>query len=151
MYEIAKNNPVLKSESAVANYSFLVDDGITYLIMNEPTGDNAYIRDYTIPAGEFLNGFDVSAWNGQTLIIDEKHIAYGVSEDYDDLTVYSASPATAAALLKVKTGGKLEITQSAPTSGVYFKVVDRVKLTEKAVEVKIIVVDQDTVSSGTTG
>ena len=47
-------------------------------------------------------------------------------------------------MLKVKTGGKLETTDTAPTSGVYFVVTDKVTLTEKAVKVRVVVVDEDT-------
>ena len=43
MYDIAKINPVLTSQSDVNNYSFITVDGILYLVMNTITGDNSYI------------------------------------------------------------------------------------------------------------
>lgn len=145
--DVAKINPVLTSNSDVANYSFITDDGVTYLVCNTIVGDDAYKDNVTIPAGEYLNGYDLSAWVNQKLVIDEKHIAYGSGEDYDDLLVADAGNNVDATMLKVaSTGGKLEITDTAPTSGVYFVVTDKVTLTEKAVKVRVAVVDKDTVS-----
>ena len=147
MLDVAKINPVLTSLSDVTNNSFIVANGITYLILNDIHGDDAYKDGVTIKAGDFLNGYDVSAWAGQKLVIDEKHIAYGVSEDYDDLVVEDAATSTDGTMLKVKTGGKLETTDTAPTSGVYFVVTDKVTLTEKAVKARVVVVDADTIYS----
>ena len=145
--DVAKINPVLTSNSDVANYSFITDDGVTYLVCNTIVGDDAYKDNVTIPAGEYLNGYDVSAWANKKLVIDEKHIAYGSGEDYDDLLVADAGNNVDATMLKVaSTGGKLEITDTAPTSGVYFVVTDKVTLTEKAIKVRVAVVDKDTVS-----
>lgn len=145
--DVAKINPVLTSNSDVANYSFITDDGVTYLVCNTIVGDDAYKDNVTIPAGEYLNGYDLSAWVNQKLVIDEKHIAYGSGEDYDDLLVADAGNNVDATMLKVaSTGGKLEITDTAPTSGVYFVVTDKVTLTEKAIKVRVAVVDKDTVS-----
>jgi hypothetical protein len=145
MLDVAKINPVLKSASDVTNNSFLAVGDITYLIMNDVHGDDAYKDAVTIKAGEYLNGYDVSAWAGQKLVIDEKHIAYGVSEDYSDLTAEDLTTNTDGTMLKVKTGGKLETTDTAPTSGVYFVVTDKVTLTEKAVKARVVVVDTDTI------
>ena len=144
MLDVAKINPVLKSASDVTNNSFLAVGDITYLIMNDIHGDDAYKDAVTIKAGEYLNGYDVAAWAGQKLVIDEKHIAYGVSEDYSDLTAEDLTTNTDGTMLKVKTGGKLETTDTAPTSGVYFVVTDKVTLTEKAVKARVVVVDADT-------
>ena len=145
--DVAKINPVLTSNSDLANYSFITDDGVTYLVCNTIVGDDAYKDNVTIPAGEYLNGYDVSAWANKKLVIDEKHIAYGSGEDYDDLLVADAGNNVDATMLKVaSTGGKLEITDTAPTSGVYFVVTDKVTLTEKAIKVRVAVVDKDTVS-----
>ena len=66
-------------------YTLGQQDGITYLILNDIHGDDAYKDVVTIKAGDFLNGYDVSAWAGQKLVVDEKHIAYGSGDDYDDL------------------------------------------------------------------
>ena len=79
MLDIAKINPVLKSEEDVKNYSFLTADGILYLISNTVVGDDAYLKDVVIPAGDFLNGYQVDAWVGQKLVIDGKHIEGGVA------------------------------------------------------------------------
>ena len=49
--------------------------------------------------------------------------------------------------MTIGSDGKLAVATSAPASGVYFKVVDKCKLTEKAIKVKVIVVDKDTVSA----
>ena len=143
--DIAKINPVLKSSGDVTNNSFLVEGGVTYLIMNDIYGDDAYKDEVTIKAGEYLNGYDVSAWNNQKLVIDEKHIAYGTGKTYADLVVENLATSTDGTILKVKTGGKLEVTDTAPTSGVYFVVTDKVTLTEKAVKVRVVVVDADTI------
>lgn len=133
MLDIAKINPVLTAESDVANNSFLVADGVTYLIANDLTGDDSYKDGVVIKAGEYLNGYDLSAWVNQKLVIDEKHITYGSGEDYDDITAGTT-------LLVVADDGTLEIDDSAPESGVYFKVTDKVTLTEKAVKAQIAVV-----------
>lgn len=132
MLDIAKINPVLTSQNDVVNNSFLTVDGITYVIMNDTNGDDAYIDGITIKAGKYLNGYDLSAWVGQKLVIDEKHITYGSGEDYDDITAGTT-------LLKVKTDGTLELASAAPSSGIYFKVTDKVTLTEKAVKAKVMV------------
>lgn len=131
MYDIAKINPILTSQSDVSNYSFITVDGILYLVMNTITGDNSYIDDAVIPAGEFLNGYQVDAWLGQKLVVDEKHIAYGSGVDFDDITAGTT-------LLTVANSGKLQIAQSAPQSGIYFKVTDKTVLTENAVKVKVM-------------
>ena len=131
MYDIAKINPVLTSQSDVSNYSFITVDGILYLVMNTITGDNSYIDDAVIPAGEFLNGYQVDAWLGQKLVADEKHISYGSGVDYDDITAGTT-------LLKPKSDGTLEIASTAPQSGIYFKVTDKVVLTENAVKMKVM-------------
>lgn len=134
MLDVAKVNPVLKSDKDVENYNFLTFDGDLYLISNTITGDDAYREDVVIPAGEYLNGFMVEAWKGQKLVVDEKHINYKSSKTYADITAGTT-------LLKANTDGKLEIVGTAPTSGIYFKVTDKCILNEKAIKVKVIVVD----------
>jgi len=132
MLDIAKINPVLTSQNDVVNNSFLTVDGITYVILNDINGDDAYKDGVTIKAGEYLNGYDLSAWAGQKLVIDEKHITYASGADYDDITAGTT-------LLKPKTDGTLEVASTAPSSGVYFKVTDKVTLTEKAVKAVVMV------------
>lgn len=132
MFEIAKLNPVLTSANAVADYDFLTDNGITYLICNTTLGDDAYRDDVTFAAGEYLNGFDLKAWEGQKLVIDEKHIAYGAGQDYDDITAGTT-------LLTINNAGKLVIAAGAPATGIYFKVTDKTTLTGKAVKAMVMV------------
>lgn len=136
MLDVAKINPVLTSASDIMNYSFLYDDGDLYLIANDIAGDDAYVHDVQIKAGEYLNGYLVKAWEGQTLVIDEKHITYGSGEDYSDIVVTAGSET----LLAVDDStNALEIASEAPESGVYFKCVNKVTLTENAVEVKVMI------------
>lgn len=139
MLDVAKVNPVLKSETDVNNYSFLTIDGDLYLIANTLTGDDAYREDIAIPAGEYLNGFMVKAWEGQKLVADEKHIAYAASKSYADIVAGTT-------LMGAKADGTLEVITAAPTSGIYFKVTDKCRLTQNAVKLKVIAVDKDTVA-----
>ncbi len=132
MLEIAKNNPTITSQSAVANYSFLTVDGDVYLISNTITGDDAYKKDVTIPAGEYLNGFLVKNWESQNLIIDETHIDYAANKSYADIVAGTT-------ILTIKANGNVEIANAAPESGVYFKVVEKTTLTGKAVKAKVYV------------
>ena len=138
-------NPVLTSVSAVKNYSFLLSGGKLYLIANTLVGDDSYKDDYTIPAGEYLNGHLVEAWKGQKLVIDAKHIKFG------DGQTYASNITAGTTLLKVNGSNELVISAQAPDSGVYFKVTDKCTLTGEAVKVEVLVVDEDTQPSGTTG
>lgn len=129
MIDVAKNNPLLISTEDVANYSFIIDDGITYLIANTVVGDKIYEDDVTFAAGTYLRGFDVSAWVNQKLVIDGKHID---GTAIADITVGS--------FLKVADEGKLSVSASEPTDSVYFKVTDvGVTLTEQAVKARVCV------------
>ena len=126
MLDVAKNNPVLKSDKDVANYSFIVDDGDSYVVMNTNSGDDAYNEGVVIKAGEPLNGFDLKAWEGQRLIIDGKHI------DGDFATVSVADTVLvideATGKLKVGTGTGINLVVKATT-----------RLTEDAVIAKIVI------------
>lgn len=134
MLDVAKINPVIKSENDIANYSFITFDGELYLISNTITGDNSYKEDVTIPAGEYLNGYLVKAWEGQKLVVDENHIAYATGGKYTDLVAGTT-------LLTVNEAGKLAVATTAPASGVYFKVTDKCTLNGKAIKIKVIVAD----------
>ena len=125
-------NPVLTSASTVANFDFITVDGETYLVANTITGDKAYVDDATFAAGEYLNGHALRAWVGEELVIDEKHIAYGMSQTYADITAGTT-------LLKINASGKLETVTPAPTTGYYFKVTGKTRLTGNAVIAKICV------------
>lgn len=126
MLDVAKNNPVLMSDKDVANYSFIVDDGDSYVVMNTNSGDDAYKEGVVIKAGEPLNGFDLKAWEGQRLVIDGKHI------DGDFATVSVADTVLvideATGKLKVGTGTGINLVVKATT-----------RLTEDAVIAKIVI------------
>lgn len=127
--DIAKINPVLTSTNDVANYSFLVKDGITYLILNDINGDDAYKEGITIKAGKYLNGYDVSAWIGQKLVIDGKHITGGVS---------GLTAGTSILVLDGDHAGMLKV--GSPSAGdIAFKVTEKVTLTEAAVKARVFV------------
>ena len=132
MIEIAKLNPVLTSNNAVTNNTFMTVNGVTYLICNTALGDDAYRDEVTYPAGEYLNGYQVDVWAGQKLVIDEKHIAYGSGENYAGITAGTT-------LLTINAAGKLAIAEAAPETGVYFKVTDKTTLTGKAVKAMVMV------------
>lgn len=67
--DVAKNNPVLTHNADVNNFSVLTADGASYLIWNEVSGDDSYLKDQVIKAGDFLNGYNLSANLGQELVI----------------------------------------------------------------------------------
>lgn len=126
MLDIAKINPVLKSEKEVKNYSFIVNDGVTYLVCNTIVGDDAYKDNVVISAGEFLNGYDVSAWVNQKLVVDGKHVTGGVS----------ALEKGAVLVVDEATG----MLAPGSAAGVHFVVTDtNVTLTEAAVKVRVAV------------
>lgn len=124
MLDVAKINPVLKSDKDVANYSFIIDDGDVYLVSNTIIGDDSYRENIIIPAGEYLNGYLVKAWDGQKLVVDGKHVTGGVSAINKDDVLVAAEDGT------LKAG---------EATGVHFVVTDKVTLTEAAVKVKVVV------------
>lgn len=125
MLDVAKVNPVLKSDKDVTNYSFLTSDNDLYLIANTIVGDNAYRENVVIAAGEYLNGYLVKAWESQKLVIDGKHITDGI----DALSVGS--------ILVAGDDGKLKVGTA---EGVHLVVTDvKVRLTEAAVKAKVVV------------
>lgn len=141
MIDVAKLDPTLTDSGEIKNYKFITKNGIFYLVANTVVGDSSYEDDVTFAAGEYLNGWDVKAWEGQRLIVDAKHI----TETYADISVTAGSET----LLGVDTStaghvGDLKKINSAPSSGIYFKCMKKCRLTEDAVEVQIIVVDKDT-------
>lgn len=126
MLDVAKNNPVLKSDKDVANYSFIVDDGDSYVVMNTNSGDDVYKEGVVIKAGEPLNGFDLKAWEGQRLVIDGKHI------DGDFATVSVADTV----LVIDEATGKLKVGSG---TGINLVVKATTRLTEDAVIAKIVI------------
>ncbi len=126
MLDVAKNNPVLTSDKEVANHSFITVDGILYLIDNTIVGDDAYKENVKIAAGEYLNGYQVKAWEGQKLVVDGKHVTGGIKSLEKD-AVLVVDEATG----MLKTGS---------AAGVHFKVSDTgVTLTEAAIKVVVCV------------
>ena len=126
-------NPVIVSTDDVENYSFITDNDEVYLVTNTIIGDSAYTDGNVIKAGEYLNGYLVRSLDGQKLVIDGKHIAYASGKTYADLAKDDILTITS-------TGGKLEVADEAPTTGVYFQITDvGVRLTEAAVKAKIFV------------
>lgn len=120
---ISKNNPVVTSENDVKNHSFMTVDGILYLVDNIIAGDEAYMKDAVIPAGELLRCFQVDAHVGQKLVIDNKHIA----EDVKDLAIGDVLVVSGEGVAKGE------------ASGVHFVVTDKTTLTEAAVKARIAV------------
>ena len=135
------NNPVIKLANDVANYSFVTVDNDLYLIAMDGSGDDMHKEGLTFAAGELLRGFLVKALESQNLIVDGKHITYGVGKTYADLKVADAAHSVDATILTVAQDGTLEIAAEAPDSGIYFVVVEKCTLTEAAVKVKVCVVD----------
>ena len=124
MLDVAKINPVIKSEKDVANYSFITVDNDLYLVLNTLVGDESYREGVVFPAGEFLNGYLVKAWDGQKLVVDGKHIEGGVSELADGTVLVATEDGTLA---------------SGEATGVHFVVAGKATLTEAAVKVKVVV------------
>lgn len=124
MIEIAKSNPVLTRAEETKNYSFITEGDDLYLVANTIVGDDAYNDDAVIPANEYLNGFLVSAWLGQNLIVDQKHVKDASSINADDI-------------LEKDTDGSLK--KNAEATGLCFKVLSKdVRLTGPAFKVKVI-------------
>ena len=122
--QLSALNPVLKAEKDTKNYSFVVDE-VSYLVLNVINGDDSYREDVVIPAGEFLNGYNLKYLVDQKLFIDGKHIEGGVD----------AAPVGTA--LTISEDG---ILVPGEATGVHFVVTDvNLRLTEKAVKAKIVV------------
>ena len=67
--DVAKNNPVLTHTDVVKNFSVVTKDDVSYLIWNEINGDDAYLKDREIAAGDYLNVYNLSANLKQELVI----------------------------------------------------------------------------------
>ena len=126
MLDVAKNNPTLKYDSDVSNYSFLTIDNEVYFISNTMSGDDYGKGDGVIPTGQYLNGFLVKAWEGQKLVIDGKHIE-------DKLSTLKVGD-----VLAVQSNGGLK--KAASGTGVHLVITDvGITLTEAAVKAKVVV------------
>lgn len=129
MLDAAKVNPVITSESDVANYQFIKHEENVYLVANTLVGDDSYREDVVIKAGEYLNGYLVKAWEGQNLVIDAKHI----EGEY-------ATYAVKGKYFTIETSGKLkEGTKPEGAGTVYLSFVDKCTLTEKAIKARVCV------------
>jgi hypothetical protein len=93
--DVAKNNPVLTHEADVKNFSVVTKGGISYLVWNEFSGDESYLKDRVIAAGDYLNGYNLSANIGQELVIT----ADMINEDIEDLDAGDAVTLKAAYLV----------------------------------------------------
>ena len=93
--DVAKNNPVLTHEADVKNFSVVTNGGISYLVWNEFSGDESYLKDRVIAAGDYLNGYNLSANIGQELVIT----ADMINEDIEDLDAGDAVTLKAAYLV----------------------------------------------------
>lgn len=138
MNDVAKINPVLKSESDVHNYDFIENDGILYLIINNLTGDDAGKTEAVLKAGTYLRGYNVAAFADQKLVIDIAHIDLG---EQDALAVED--------IIKLNSNNELEYAAEAPTSGIYFKVTDiGASLTGPAVKAVVVCAEAAAESAG---
>lgn len=124
MYDDARNNPTLKSESDVKNQSFVTIDGVLYFVDNTIVGDDAYREGVVIPAGEFLRGYDVKALEGQNFVVDGKHVTGGIDSLKDG------------DILVADTDGSLK---AGTATGVHFVVKGTTVLTENAIKIKVAV------------
>lgn len=123
MLNVAKNNPNIVMETNTKNFSFVEYEGELYLIASTIVGDNSYLKDVTIPAGEYMRGFRVKDWEGQKLVVDLAHVNGEAPEKGD--------------VLVVDTDGGLKAGDAA---GVYFVVTDTgAVLTGDAIKVKVAV------------
>lgn len=128
MLDVAKVNPVITSASDVANYQFITHEDSVYLVANTLSGDDAGREDVTLKAGEYLNGYLVKAWEGQNLVIDDKH----VESEY-------STYAEKGKILTIESSGKLKVGTKPEAGTVYFTVTDKCTLTEKAVKARVCV------------
>lgn len=116
MNDVAKINPVLTADADVENYSFFEADGITYIIANSGLGDAAQDAECTIKAGEYMRGYDLSAHINQKFVIELAHTDYDLSDS-------EAAPPAIDDILTIDGAGLVK-AESAPESGLYFKVTD---------------------------
>ena len=123
-YDKLVSNPTIKMETDVVNNSFITYDNDLYLVANTIAGDDSYMDDVVIKAGDFINGYLIKSVEGLKLIVDGKHITGGVS------ALSKGSILVAGEDGKLKTGS---------ATGVHFVVTEKVTLTEAAVKVKVAV------------
>lgn len=94
-----------------------------YIVLNEQTGDDAYLANYTIPAGEYVNVFALKNWVGKELDVTTDNMTTMEDVAEGDTLVFDAET------FKFKEA-------SATTGNIAFKVM---KLTTFGVRVLIYV------------
>ena len=80
----AHNDPTVKAHANVPNgYFFIISSGASavptaagelWVAINTPLGDDRYLADYVIKAGERLNGYRVKDWDGKELIVTQANL-----------------------------------------------------------------------------
>jgi len=132
----AHNDPTVKAHADVPNgYFFIVSSGSSaaptttgelWVAINTMLGDDRYLANATIKAGERLNAYRVKDWDGKELIVTQANLTDTVS----GLSVGDT--------LKADAYGKLAAAGTNTT--VTFSVVDKIQyLGEPGVRVKIAV------------
>lgn len=146
----AKNHPVAVAATEVPNGYIFTEgaDGTASAPVAGASGAkqtadlfialNDHIGDYrgtnkTIPAGDPLNGYMLKAWDGQYLELDEDNITYGDSESYASITAGTTN-------MVAGTDGKFAIAAAVTYYGLYFKVVEKIRMgTKNGIRVQIVV------------
>ena len=123
-YDKLVSNPTIKMGTDVVNNSFITYDNDLYLVANTIAGDDSYMDDVVIKAGDFINGYLIKSVEGLKLIVDGQHITGGVSA------------LSKGSILVAGEDGKLK---AGSATGVHFVVTEKVTLTEAAVKVKVAV------------
>ena len=130
----AHNDPTVKAHADVPNgYFFIISAGVSavptaagelWVAINTPLGDDRYLADYVIKAGERLNGYRVKDWDGKELIVTQASLTDTVASlAVDDV-------------LKADATGKL--AKAGINTTVTFTVVEKLNyLGEAGVRVKI--------------
>lgn len=80
----AHNDPTVVAHAAVPNgYFHIISSGSSavptqsgelWVAINTPLGDNRYLADVTIPAGDRLNSYRVADWDDKELIITQANL-----------------------------------------------------------------------------
>lgn len=120
-----------KADAPVAGASGALQGDNLYIALNDFPGDhrgtNQKIKD-----GDFLNAYQLKAWEGMYLELDEDNIAYGSGESYASITAGTTN-------LVAGTAGKFAIAASVTYYHMYFKVVEKISFRDKkAVRVQIV-------------
>lgn len=133
----AHNDPTVKAHADVPNgYFFIVTNGASavptaggelWVAINTPLGDDRFLAETTIKAGERLNAYRVKDWDGKELIVTQGSVKSAIS-GLDVGTV-----------LKAGADGKLDA--SGVNTTVTFTVVEKINyMGAAAMRVKVAVV-----------